>query len=102
MLKAMAAGEMELMWTYLGDDFRSYSGADKEVFRDYLGSTAGSETSSDRMAVEWENGTAKVTGTRWVTSTGLDFGLEMLVNKRGGKWLVTWMDFDSRRIHGQE
>lgn len=102
MLKAMAAGEMELMWTYLGDDFRSYSGADKEVFRDYLGSTAGSETSSDRMAVEWENGTAKVTGTRWVTSTGLDFGLEMLVNERGGKWLVTWMDFDSRRIHGQE
>lgn len=102
MLKAMAAGDMDLMWTYLGDDFRSYSGADKDVFRDYLGSTAGSETSSDRMAVEWENGTAKVTGTRWITSTGLDFGLEMLVNERDGKWLVTWMDFDSRRIHGQE
>lgn len=102
MLKAMAAGDMDLMWTYLGEDFRSYSGADKDVFRDYLGSTAGSETKSGEMVVEWEDGTAKVTGTRWITTTGLDFGLEMLVNKRGGKWLVTWMDFDSRRIHGQE
>ena len=102
MLKAMAAGDMDLMWTYLGEDFRSYSGADKDVFRDYLGSTAGSETPSDEMVVEWENGTAKVTGTRWITSTGLDFGLEMLVNRRDGRWLVTWMDFDSRRIHGQE
>ena len=102
MLKAMAAGDMDLMWTYLGEDFRSYSGADKVVFRDYLGSTAGSETPSDEMVVEWEDGTAKVTGARWITSTGLDFGLEMLVNKRDGKWLVTWMDFDSRRIHGQE
>ena len=102
MLKAMAAGDMDLMWTYLGEDFRSYSGADKDVFRDYLGSTAGSETPSDEMVVEWEDGTAKVTGTRWITSAGLDFGLEMLVNKRDGKWLVTWMDFDSRRIHGQE
>ena len=102
MLNAMAAGDMDLMWTYLGEDFRSYSGADKDVFRDYLGSTAGSETPSDEMVVEWENGTAKVTGARWITTTGLDFGLEMLVNKRDGKWLVTWMDFDSRRIHGQE
>ncbi len=102
MLKAMAAGDMDLMWTYLGEDFRSYSGADKDVFRDYLGSTAGSETKSGEMVVEWEDGTAKVTGTRWITTTGLDFGLEMLVNKRDGKWLVTWMDFDSRRIHGQE
>lgn len=102
MLKAMAAGDMDLMWTYLGEDFRSYSGADKDVFRDYLGSTAGSKTPSDEMVVEWDGATAKVTGTRWITSTGLDFGLEMLMNKRGGKWLVTWMDFDSRRIHGQE
>lgn len=102
MLKAMAAGDMDLMWTYLGEDFRSYSGADKDVFRDYLGSTAGSKTPSDEMVVEWENGTAKVTGTRWITTAGLDFGLEMLVNRRDGKWLVTWMDFDSRRIHGQE
>lgn len=102
MLKAMADGDMDLMWTYLGEDFRSYSGADKDVFRDYLGSTAGSRTPSDEMVVEWDGATAKVTGTRWITSAGLDFGLEMLVNKRGGKWLVTWMDFDSRRIHGQE
>ena len=102
MLKAMAAGDMDLMWTYLGEDFRSYSGADKDVFRDYLGSTAGSETKSDEMVVEWEDGAAKVTGVRWITTTGLDFGLEILVNKRDDKWLVTWMDFDSRRIHGQE
>ncbi len=102
MLKAMAAGDMDLMWTWLGEDFRSYSGADKDVFRDYLGSTAGSETKSGEMVVEWEDGAAKVTGVRWITASGLDFGLEMLVNRRGGKWLVTWMDFDSRRIHGQE
>lgn len=102
MLKAMSAGDMDVMWTYLGENFRSYSGADKDVFRDYLGSTAGSETTSDEMVVVWEDGAAKVTGVRWITTTGLDFGLEMLVNKHDGKWLVTWMDFDSRRIHGQE
>jgi len=102
MLKAMAAGDMDLMWTWLGEDFRSYSGADKDVFRDYLGSTAGSETKSDEMVVEWEDGVAKVTGARWITTTGLDFGLEILVNRIDGRWLVTWMDFDSRRIHGQE
>ncbi len=101
MLKAMAAGDMDLMWTYLGEDFRSYSGADKAVFSQYLGSTAGTETKSDEMVVEWDGATAKVTGVRWV-SNGLDFGLEMLVDQRDGKWLVTFMDFDSRRIHGQE
>ncbi len=101
MLKAMGNGDMDLMWTYLGEDFRSYSGADKEVFRQYLGSTAGTETKSEDMKVEWQGATAKITGVRWITN-GLDFGLEMLVDERDGKWLVTFMDFDSRRISGQE
>ena len=101
MLKAMGNGDMDLMWTYLGEDFRSYSGADKAVFSQYLGSTAGTETKSEDMKVEWQGETARVTGVRWVTN-GLDFGLEMLVDQRDGKWLVTFMDFDSRRIHGQE
>ena len=101
MLKAMGKGDMDLMWTYLGEDFRSYSGADKDVFRDYLGSTAGTETKSEDMKVEWQGATAKITGVRWITN-GLDFGLEMLVDERDGKWLVTFMDFDSRRISGQE
>ena len=92
---------MDLMLTYLGEDFRSDSGASKTVFREYLGSTAGSETKSEDMRVEWEGATAKITGVRWIRGT-MDFGVEMLVDKRDGKWLVTFFELDSRGIFGPQ
>ena len=100
LLKTLETGDMDLMLTYLGEDFRSDSGASKTVFRQYLGSTAGSETKSEDMRVEWEGATAKITGVRWIRGT-MDFGIEMLVDKRDGKWLVTFFELDSRGIFDQ-
>ena len=100
LLKTLETEDMDLMLTYLGEDFRSDSGASKTVFRQYLGSTAGSETKSEAMKVEWEGATAKITGVRWIRG-GLDFGIEMLVDKRDGRWLVTFFELDSRGIFGR-
>ena len=77
LLKTLETGDMDLMLTYLGEDFRSDSGASKTVFREYLGSTAGTETKSEDMRVEWEGATAKITGVRWIRGT-MDFGVDML------------------------
>jgi outer membrane protein assembly factor BamB len=98
MLDAMAAGDMERMFRYLGEDFRSYSGASKEVFSQYLGDTTGTKVESDAMRVEWQGATASVSGVRWI-SGDLNFGLPMLVDERDGEWRVTFMDFDTRDLN---
>ena len=98
MLEAMAAGEMDRMFDYLAEDFRSYSGASKEIFSKYLGDTTGTKVESEAMKIEWEGATATVTGVRWITGS-LNFGLEMLVDEYDGEWRVTFMNFDSRDIN---
>ena len=98
MLDAMAAGDTDRMFTHLAEDFRSYSGGSKEIFRHYLGSTAGTEVDTTAMKIEWDGPTANITGVRWITSADIFFRLEMLADQRDGEWRVTWMDFDSTGI----
>jgi hypothetical protein len=46
------------------------------------------------MGVEWQGATANVTGVRWIIS-GLNFGLNLLVDELDGEWRLTFFEFDS-------
>ena len=94
MLEAMELGDMDRMLTYIAEDFRSDTGASKEIFRQYLGSTAGGKAETEAMRVEWQGATASVTDVRWIIN-GLNFGLELLVDERDGDWRLTFFEYDS-------
>ena len=92
MMVAITAGDLDLMMTYVAEDFRSDTGASREVWREYLGPTAGTTAETESMKIEWQGATASVTGVRWIRGT-LNFGLDLLVDERDGEWRLTYFEY---------
>ena len=91
-MAATTAGDLDRMMTYVAEDFRSDTGASREVWRQYLGPTAGTTAETESMKIEWQGATASVSGVRWIRGT-LSFGLALLADERDGEWRLTYFEY---------